>query len=48
MNSEENEMQKDSLVEIQQMIAHCKLHLPLSLCFAATRGDKAFMCRLLK
>jgi len=48
MNNEENEMPKDIFMEMEKMICHCKLDLPLSLCFTAIRENEALMCRLLK
>ncbi|KAL2925320.1 Potassium channel AKT1 [Bienertia sinuspersici] len=39
---------KESLAEIEKMIGHGRLDLPLSLCFAAARGDNLLIHRLLK
>ncbi|KAI3979443.1 hypothetical protein MKX01_001635 [Papaver californicum] len=36
------------LMETENMLAHGKLDLPLSLCFAAHRGDDLLLCQLLK
>lgn len=36
------------LLETEHMLAHGQLDLPLSLCFAAMRGDDSLMGQLLK
>ena len=38
---------KESLAEIEKMIGNGRLDVPLSLCFAAVRGDNRLMHRLL-
>ncbi|XP_048490991.1 potassium channel AKT1 isoform X2 [Beta vulgaris subsp. vulgaris] len=39
---------RENLAEVEKMIGHGRLDLPLSLCFAAIRGDDHLMHRLLK
>ncbi|XP_021764526.1 potassium channel AKT1-like [Chenopodium quinoa] len=39
---------KESMAEIEKMMGHGRLDLPISLCFAAARGDGHLMHRLLK
>lgn len=36
------------LLDIENMIAHGRKDLPLTLCFAALRGDESLMRHLLK
>jgi len=48
MKGQEDEITKGSLVAIEKMIGRDKLDLPLSLGFAAARGDEALMHKLLK
>nr|ASM90225.1 potassium channel AKT1 [Sesuvium portulacastrum] len=48
MKDQKNEVTKDSLTEIENMISRGKLGLPLTLCFAAIRADDLLMQRLLK
>lgn len=36
------------LVETQNMLTQGRMHLPLTLCFAAVRGDESLLDRLLK
>ncbi|XP_074281035.1 potassium channel AKT1-like [Silene latifolia] len=48
LKDEKSEVPKESLVEIENMIGRGMVDLPLSLCFAAIRGDDHLMLRLLK
>ncbi|KAH9608817.1 hypothetical protein KSS87_013255 [Heliosperma pusillum] len=48
LKDDKNEVPKESLVEIENMIGRGMVDLPLSLCFAAIRGDNHLMLRLLK
>lgn len=41
-------MMQSFLKEIENMLAHGRMELPLSLCFAATRGDEPLLQHLLR